>query len=234
MENLMGMLIATACLVAWHIFVWRKRKVKFIIISSLVFAALNYGGMSLCDYWWETGDSVWWNLLISGIMYFPSQLISFITMPMNGREILRQYKVPVWHDKYSEDTLIENIVAEARCSKKNYKNKDAYAASSQMYQILGIREVVHPLLCELQMKEAILMENVTVGEFQKRVSEILYHMVYMGDKKNRDTMKCLADIFIDVYIVSRLNWMPTKTSDGLFDLRSPYEKEMEWRKQNLK
>lgn len=234
MENLMGMLIATACWVAWHIFVWRKRRVKFLIISSLVFAALNYGGMSLCDYWWETGDSVWWNLLISGIMYFPSQLISFMIMPMNGREILRQYKVPVWHDKYSEDTLIENIVAEARCSKKNYKNKDAYAASSQMYQILGISGVVHPSLCEMQMKEAILMKNVTVREFQKKVSEILYDMVYMGDEKNRDTMKCLADIFIDIYIVSRLNWMPTKTSDGLFDLRSPYEKEMEWRKQNLK
>lgn len=233
---------STATFILYNIVKWRKRKFKFIIFSSLLFAAINIGTLILCNQWWGISDNFWWKFAVPFILFEVCQILSFTIMLMDGGGILNQYKLPIWHKTYDEYTTLGVIRQREKSSYlKVIFNGEARGkellflqASEQIYQLLRINpEHHHRLYMEQSMTFSMLFEeDITIKKLQQMVKEDLISKGCCLVRKDEEIIKHLADVFISMSILRSAVWTPEMTEDGLLDIRSPYEKEIEWRKQN--
>lgn len=225
--------VYTSIFVAYNIFKWRKRKLKFLVLSSLMFAGLHIGLLLICEHLYGISDSFWWMFAISFISFEISQFSSFAIMLMTGDEILRHYRLPIWHKEYRHSVTIEEIVYDVRSVGRNYLHpqKNISGAASQLYQLLKIKGEAHDEIFRSHIFLSLMIDNITIEEFQKLVLRELKKAgaIWIGTKDDFDVIRYLTDIYITMYVANRMTGMPPKNDDGSFDLRSPYEKEMEWR-----
>lgn len=235
---------STAVFILYNIVKWRKRKVKFILFSTLIYAGINIGVLSICSYIWGVADNFLWKFVIPFILFEFSQVLSFAIMLMDGEEILKQYKLTIWHKTYDEHATLGDI---RRKEKSSYleeilnggarlKEQMFLQAAEQMYQLLQIKpEHHHRLYMEQSTTFSLLFEeDITIKEFQQMVKEDLMRKGCRLVHKDEEIIKHLADVFISMSILRSAMLTPEMTEDGLFDARSPYDKEMEWRRNNLK
>lgn len=226
--------VYTSIFVAYNIFKWRKRKLKFLVLSSLMFAGLQIGLLLLCEQMYGILDNYWWMFAISFLSFEISQFISFTLMLMTGDEVLKHYRLPIWHKEYRHSVTIEEIVYDVKSTKRNYlyPQKNISGAASQLYQLLKIKGEAHDEIFRSHMFLSLILENITIEELQKVVLRELKNAGAIRIETNGDidVIKYITDICITMYVANRMTGMPPKNDNGLFDLRSPYEKEMEWRR----
>lgn len=233
MENLGYVLFLTATWIVFGIIKWRKRKWQYWLLLSMCFGVLNIGSLCLLEAIWGINKE-WIILTMPLVIFILSQFITLCIMPMTGEEILKLYKLPIWHKTHSSDTRLEDIVREVQTKRKKYLYEVSImsGAASQLYQLLRIKEYVHGEVFSKHTLLSIVVENITIREYQEMVLNEFHRTgaSWIGTQKDKEVIKSLTDIYVTMYVANRMTGMPPKMDDGQFDIRSPYQKEMEWRR----
>ncbi|MBP3620808.1 MAG: hypothetical protein J6J16_03490 [Lachnospiraceae bacterium] len=180
--------------------------------------------------------NVWWIYAIAFVIFLISQFIATSIMLMDGEEILNQYRLPIWHKTHSSKTRLEEIVREVQTTRQNFLYRANYlsSAASQLYQLLRIKSGAHDEVYRKHMMMTIMVDNITIEEYQEIILENFHNAGchWISTQEDMEIIKSLTDIYITMYVANRMTGMPPKMDNGLFDIRSPYEKEMEWRRRS--
>ena len=204
--------------------VWRRRKWKYKLFSTILYVFVNIGTFYLYDIIWGLRN-VWWIYTIAFAIFLISQFIATSIMLMDGEEILNQYRLPIWHKTHSSKTRLEEIVREVQTTRKNflYRANSLSSAASQLYQLLRIKSEAHDEVYRSHMMMTIIVGNITIEEYQETILDNFHNVgcYWIGTQEDMEIIKNLTDIYITMYVANRMTGMPPKMEDGLFDTRCP-------------